>query len=172
MNIDDLRLIEKSEIPAVAESLTKIDIRFLVDTLTEKEDAVRYSAFLLLQQNSRLLPNVYEYWDTLEAKLASDNSYQRILGLMLLAENVRWDKKDKFASAINKYLACCTDEKFITSRQAIQGLSRILEATDKYDQQIKTHLTNLDILKYKDNQQRLLSKDIAAILKQIEKRKK
>lgn len=170
MNFDDLRIIGKSEIATASESLTKADIRFLVDTLIETEDAVRYSAFLLLQDNSRLLPNVYEHWDTLEAKLASDNSYQRSLGLMLIAENVRWDKKGKFVSAINKYLTCCTDEKFITARQAIQSLSHILGATDKYDQKIKNHLTHLDILKYKDNQQRLLSKDTLAILKQIEKR--
>ena len=172
MNTDDLRTLGKSEIPAAAESLGKADIHFLIDALTEKEDAVRYNAFLLLQASSRLSPAVYEYWDTFEAKLESDNSYQRSLGLMLIAENARWDKTGKFSKTISPYLKCCTDEKFITARQAIQGLAHILEATDTYDQQLKRHLNQMSILKYKDNQQRLLSKDIGAILKQIETHQK
>ena len=172
MNIDDLRTMGKSEVPMAAESLSKADIGFLVNTLTEKDNAIRYNAFLLLEAKSRLSPEVYEYWDTFEAKLGSDNSYQRSLGLMLISENVRWDKAGKFNKTISQYLKGCTDEKFITARQAIQGLTHILEATDAYDQQIKQHLSQMSLLQYKDNQQRLLSKDIDAILKQIEKHRK
>lgn len=154
------------------ESLSEADIGFLVDTLTEKDNAVRYNAFLLLEAKSRLSSEVYGYWDRFEAKLGSDNSYQRNLGLMLISENVRWDKAGKFKKTIHQYLKGCTDEKFITARQAIQGLAHVLEATDAYDQQIKQHLSQMSILQYKDNQQRLLSKDIDAILKQIEKHRK
>jgi len=31
---------------------------------------------------------------------------------MLIAENVRWDKEGKFGKTLNKYLECCSDEKF------------------------------------------------------------
>jgi hypothetical protein len=32
------------------------------------------------------------------------SSYQRSLGLMLISENVRWDKEDKFGSICSDYL--------------------------------------------------------------------
>jgi hypothetical protein len=141
-----------------------------VATLTEKDDAVRYNAFLLLQANSRLFPLVYSHWEELEKKMDSPNSYQRSLGLMLIAENVKWDNDDKFCKTIDNYLSCCVDEKFITARQAIQGLANVVKATSKYDNKIKQALNVLQIDKYKENQQSLLKKDIAAITKMIEKR--
>jgi hypothetical protein len=172
MDRNDLKALSKNDIPNLANRLDKADIRFLIQTLEEKEDTIRYHAFLLLQENSRQFPFTYEYWSTLEEKLYNQNSYQRSLGLMLLAENVRWDKQNRFDETINKYLSCCVDEKFITARQAIQGLAKILKTTDRYDDKIKQSLAFLSLAKYKENQQRLLSKDIATILKIVENKKK
>jgi hypothetical protein len=88
---------------------------------------------------------------------------------MLIAENVRWDKETKFRGVIEKYFGCCTDEKFITSRQAIQGLVTIIAATDKYNDEIERRLVALDLRMYKETQQELLRKDIASVLKLIKK---
>ena len=170
MDATDLEALAKTEIPALSKSLSEADVKFLVQTLTEKDDNIRYNAFLLLQAHSRLYPTVYKHWNDLEQKLKSDNSYQRSLGVMLLAENVKWDQAGKFKSALPKYMQCCNDEKFITSRQAIQGLETVLKATKTYDLQIKQHLVKLSIAQYKENQQKLLNKDTAKILKLIEKR--
>jgi hypothetical protein len=172
MNAEELRALPKTALPEVAKKLSKQDTAFLVDTLAEKDDVLRYNAFLLLQARSRLAPDVYAYWGVLASKLGSSNSYQRSLGLMLLAQNVRWDKEGKFAGVIDSYLNCCTDEKFITARQTIQGLSCIIEATHIYDERIKQGLNSLDFSKYKENQQKLLKKDVAAIQKLLEKKPK
>jgi hypothetical protein len=169
LNIEELKAIPKDQIPAQAKTLTASDIKTLVDTLSEKDDELRYHAFLLLQAHSRLQPSVYAYWGVLEGKLDSDNSYQRSLGVMLIAENVRWDKEDKFSGAIDKYFACCTDEKFIASRQTIQGLGAVIAATGKYNGEIERRLAALDLGQYKDNQQKLLKKDIASVLKLTKK---
>ncbi len=88
MNTDDLKKLAKNELSAVAMNLTEADVSFLVRTLTEKDDTIRYNAFLLLQSTSRQFPFTYEHWDELEKKLESPNSYQRSIGLMLIAENV------------------------------------------------------------------------------------
>jgi hypothetical protein len=114
-------------------------------------------------------PSVYQFWGVLVKKLSSDNSYQRSLGVMLIAENVRWDKEGKFKDVIGRYFGCCVDEKFITSRQAIQGLGAIVEATSKYNGEIAERLANLQLGQYKENQQKLLKKDIANVLKIIKK---
>jgi hypothetical protein len=170
MNIDKLKALTKTEIMAASKNLNADDIRFLIQTLNEKDDTLRYNAFLLLQANSRLFPFVYEFWSYLEAKLESTNSYQRSLGAMLIAENVKWDKTDQFDKSFNNYMSCCNDEKFITARQTVQGLEVILKATDRYDEKIKQNLTSLSLSQYKENQQKLLNKDKDKILKIIENR--
>jgi hypothetical protein len=164
MNVDDLKVITKDQIQVTALELDLSNIAFLVEELSERDEKLRYNAFLLLQAHSRLKPSVYAFWDVLVGKLGSDNSYQRSLGVMLLAENVRWDKEYKFNAAFDKYFACCNDEKFITSRQAIQGLASIIAATDIYNNEFKKRLATLRLGQYKENQQRLLKKDVAIAL--------
>ncbi len=167
MNVDQLKSLSKDSIPQLAANLSGADVAFLVERLAEKDDTLRYNAFLLLQANSRLSPLVYTHWHTLEQKLKSDNSYQRNLGLRLLSENVRWDKEGKFAKALEAYLNCCTDEKFITARQAIQGLGTVVKTDSRFNDKIKQHLASLPLAKYKPNQQKLLNKDIADVLKML-----
>jgi hypothetical protein len=104
MNTDDLKVLAKNEIPKLAKNLNAGEIRFLVQTLSEKDDTARYNAFLLLQSNSTAFPFVYEYWSDLEKKMESPNSYQRSLGLMLIAENVRWDRNGTFSS-LSKFVS-------------------------------------------------------------------
>jgi hypothetical protein len=169
LNIDSLKTVPKDQVQVLSKTLTTTDIRFLVEVLSEKDDKLRYTAFLLLQSNSRIFPFVYDHWGELENKLDSDNSYQRSLGIMLIAENVRWDKEDKFSKTIGKYLRCCSDEKFITARQTVQGLETVLKATGKFNDEIRNYLTNLQLSQYKENQQKLLTKDISNVLNIINK---
>ena len=169
MNLKNLKDLTKEQILAEAQNLTQGDVQLLVDTLSEKDDTLRYHAFLLLQAHSRMKPSLYDYWSVLANKLANANSYQRSLGVMLIAENVRWDKESKFRGVIEKYFRCCTDEKFITSRQAIQGLVTITAATDNYNDEIERRLVALDLRMYKETQQKLLRKDIGSVLKLIKK---
>ena len=168
MDINGLKTLPKEQILTVSKKLTNVDVDFLIPFLTEKDDKIRYNAFLLLQAVSKESSLVYNYWNELEEKLASDNSYQRSIGVMLLAENVRWDKQDRFSKALSKYLPCCNDEKFITARQAIQGLQTIVKTTDKHNQEIKQGLAKLKLSQYKENQQSLLNRDITNVLKEIE----
>ena len=167
MNKDEVKVLAKTDINLASTNLNDSEINFLVETLNEKDDKLRYNAFLLLQASSRQFPYVYKYWDEFEKKLDNENSYQRSLGIMLIVENVRWDQEDKFSKTISKYLSCFTDEKFITARQTIQGLEIILKTTDKFNDTIKQRLVNLQLSHYKDNQQKLLSKDISNVLKKI-----
>jgi hypothetical protein len=170
MNIDELKSLQKTVIPESAKHLNEKDVDFLFKTLIEKDDTVRYNAFLLLQAHSKESALVYRHWNDLANKLKSDNSYQRSIGVMLLSENVKWDHERKFNLTIDSYLDCCMDEKFITARQAIQGLTKILNTNNSYDKKIKQHLSNLPLEKYKKNQQKLLVKDITQTLKILENR--
>lgn len=172
MDNERLKSLTKNEIATASKGLNADEIDFLFQRLEEKDDKLRYNAFLLLQAISQETAFLYKYWNELEKKLESNNSYQRSLGIMLLSENVRWDKKGLFDKTIDRYMVCCNDEKFITARQTIQGLEAIIKSTDKYDNIIKQTLTNTKFAKYKENQQNLLNKDKEKILKIIEKQPK
>ena len=77
MNTDELKLLAKNTIPELAKHLSTPEIASLVQTLGEKDDALRYNAFLLLQVSSTHFPFVYKYWGELSEKLESINSYQK-----------------------------------------------------------------------------------------------
>ena len=55
----DYLLSCKDSTEELAKELKSEDIGFLTKLLNEKKDDLRYSAFLTLQQRSRLLPDVY-----------------------------------------------------------------------------------------------------------------
>lgn len=163
MNVKQLRLMKKEKISETYKRLKPRDIDFLVGNLTQKDDTIRYSAFLLLRKVSQQSPQVYQYWDELDRKLECQNSYQRNIGLRLISENVRWDKESKFEKTLGRYLPHCMDEKFVTSRQAIQGLVTITRSTDRYNKKIQQALDKLSLDKYNVGQRKLLRKDISDV---------
>lgn len=89
MDMDELILRGKAEPDVYAKTLTASEIASLIPLLKEKNDALRYSTFLTLCARSKDTPDVMPYWETLEKKLTDDNSYQRSIGLMLIAHNAR-----------------------------------------------------------------------------------
>jgi hypothetical protein len=163
----ELLLRQKNDLNCLLEKVGEDDIDLLVAWLKEKDDTIRYAAFLLLQLLSINSCKVYKYWDTFAGMIDNDNSYQRSLGLMLIAENVRWDKEEKFGVICSKYLNHCDDEKFITARQCIQGLNRICDYTTKYKNEIVDMLLRVDLDKRKDTQKSLLLMDIIEVLGKI-----
>jgi hypothetical protein len=117
--------IPNGELQEASKTISQEEIFRLVEWLSLKDDAVRYRAFLLLQNRSSLLDDVYPYWDLFRSKLKSDNSYQRSIGLMLIAENAKWDAENRMDAGIDEYLSLLNDEKPITVRQCVRSLGKI-----------------------------------------------
>jgi len=165
----DYLLSFKDSTDELAKEINSEDIAFLVDLLNEKNDDFRYPAFLTLQKRSRLLPDVYKYFDTFVNKMDSDNSYQRSIGIILISENIKWDKENKFDTIANKYISHCNDEKFITARQTIQSINTWLSLKPNLFPVITDALTGIDVSSRKDTQRKLLLMDILTILSKIQK---
>jgi hypothetical protein len=153
----------------IPEDLTAGDIALLAELLGEKNDSIRYAAFLMLKEISKGSNGVYVHWDDLAAKLKSENSYQRSIGAMLISENARWDTQNKLNLCLDDYLKCCDDEKFITARQVIQAVLNIAKEKPQLMDTITTYLMGIDILKRKDTQKKLLLCDIVLVLAQTQK---
>jgi hypothetical protein len=89
VDLESIMSIPKSDIQQASIALNNDDIQQLVEWLSLKDDKIRYRAFLLLQSRTIFFDDVYPFWDIFHDKLKSENSYQRSIGLMLIAKNVR-----------------------------------------------------------------------------------
>ncbi len=136
--------IPKSELLATSKAIQTEDIPQLVEWLSSQDDNIRYQAFLLLQNRSAYFDDVYPFWNTFREKLKSDNSYQRSIGLMLFAENAKWDRENKMEQTIDEYLLSLNDPKPITVRQCIQSLGKIASAKPELCEKIASSLISLN----------------------------
>ena len=171
ITFEEIMAIPKEELQQAAQALEKDSIPQLVEWLTLKDDSIRYQAFLLLQNRSMLFDDVYPYWSIFQSKLKSDNSYQRSLGLMLMAENVIWDTESRMEETIDEYLNLLDDEKPITVRQCIQSLGKIAAAKPGLQQKIASRLISLDLMQVKESMRKLILLDILNVLLFIRKEK-
>ena len=164
LNETNLIELKKEELPARAAALSSGEIAWLVDLLAEKNDKIRYGAFQLLNERSLNQADVFPFWNVFAEKLTSDNSYQRSIGVMLLAANARWDKADKTAAVLDAFLAILHDEKPITVRQCIQSLVLIVPYHRELAKAIAERLLSLNLLELRDTMRKLILLDIAEVL--------
>ncbi len=169
ISIESIMLIERNEIQEAAKSLTEEDIKQLIEWLSLKDDAIRYQAFQLLQKRSEFTGDVYIYWDFFREKLKSDNSYQRSIGLMLIAENAKWDTQEKLEETIKEYLELLYDEKPITIRQCIQSIAKITTFKPELNGYIINNLISLDLMAIKETMRKSILTDILNVLFEIRK---
>jgi hypothetical protein len=98
----------------------------LLHDLDSKDDAIRKAAFdNLLAQTELPVDWFDDVFEMLANKLASPNSFQRNIGVMLLCNLAKSDYTGRLAEVINPCLALLEDEKFITSRMAAQSVWKI-----------------------------------------------
>ena len=169
ITVEEIAAISKGDVQDAAKKLNSDDIHMLVDMLSLKDDNIRYGAFLLLQNRSMLNSDVYPFWDTFQGKLKSDNSYQRSIGLMLIAENVRWDTQHKTEAIIYDYLSLLNDEKPITVRQCIQSLGKVAQSKPALNAKIADRLISFDLMAVKETMRKSILLDIINVLLKIRK---
>jgi hypothetical protein len=96
------------------------EIKELFEKLYEKDDEIRYPAFLkACELTEQKVDWVYEVWDQLMAMLNDANSYQRTIAIKLFCNLARSDSEKRLVGLLPELLAHTKDEKFITSRQAL-----------------------------------------------------
>lgn len=162
--LESIMSISKNDLHEVSKDLNEDNISQLIESLSLKDDNIRYQAFLLLQNRSLLFNDVYPYWDVFKGKLKSDNSYQRSIGLMLIAENVKWDTDNNIEDTIDEYLKLLNDEKPITIRQCIQSLGKIASYKSSLNDKISCQLISIDLMDIKETMRKSILLDILNVL--------
>jgi hypothetical protein len=159
-----LMAIGADELREASGNLNQSDLSQLVELLSEKDDRVRYQALLMLQNRSALFDDVYPFWDVFREKLMNENSYQRSIGLLLIADNVRWDKDGRFDRVVDRYLSLLGDEKPITIRQCIQALGRIVPHKKHLQGKIAAAIMAIDIASIRETMRKSVLLDILGVL--------
>ena len=161
--------IDEKQFDGNGSNLDKEDLPKIIEWLSEKNDNIRYKALLLLQKRSACCDDVYPFWDVFRSKLKHENSYQRNIGVMLIAENAKWDTKNRMDGTIDEYLTVLNDEKPITVRQCIQALEKIVPYKNHLCPKIADSLMSINILAVKETMRKLILLDILNILVLIRK---
>jgi hypothetical protein len=159
---------DSKEIYEAAKSLSKEGIKEMVGLLSEKDDAVRYRALLILEARSEMSDDVYAYREEFREKLKSGNSFQRNIGLRMIACNARRDD-GWLDGVLDEYLSLLYDEKPITIRQCVQYLNKIAEYWPQYNERITGALTALDLSGIRETMRKLVQSDILEVLSRIRK---
>lgn len=170
ITIEEIMNTDKDDLQELSHKIEKEDLPALVEYLSEKDDKKRYPVFLLLQYCSKNSKDVYQYWNILKDKLISENSYQRSIGLMLIAENSRCDTENQMGELFDDYCRCLSDEKPITIRQCIQSLAKIEEYQPELSSRIADKLMAVKLDKIKETMQKVILIDILNVLVNIRKK--
>lgn len=169
LTAETIQSCDKENLTSLTPGLNQPDLDLLVSWLSEKDDNFRYKCFLLLLDRSQKYSDVYPYWDGFVEKLGSSNSFQRNIGLNLIAENARWDTSGKFESIAGFYLSHVDDEKPITVRQCIQGLCKIVPYKPACHSQIADTLLSIDLSKLRETMRKVILLDILSVLMEMRK---
>ncbi len=172
ITFESMMSIEKDRLHEAAGSLSGEDLAQLAEWLSLKEDNLRYQAFLLLQHRASQSADVFPFWDAFRSKLKSDNSYQRSIGAMLIAENAKWDSCGRTEETLSDFLAQLNDEKPITVRQTIQSLGKIAAAKPELGGIISEALMKIDITALRETMRKPILLDILYVLLEIRKTEK
>lgn len=117
-------------------------LKKLFDQLASKNNTLRKEALdILLKKTEEKVDWFDDAFGVLIGKLDEDNSFQRSIGVMLLANLAKSDTTRVLAGYIDNIVGHTRDEKFITARQTIQNLWKFAVVNEEYKTTIVKHLT-------------------------------
>jgi hypothetical protein len=116
----------------------------LLEALKSKDDAERYGSFEVLLHLSEKNPaSLYPHWDFLAEMLDSDNAYQKLIAVKLLANLIRADIENRFEEIFDKYYNLLSDSVIVAGHITANS-GGIARAKPKLRAEITNRLLNID----------------------------
>jgi len=143
-----------------------LELQSLVDGLFSN-DMHAYRCLQQLEAQSKRSNEVYPFFDIFVDMLESTNSYIRTRGIILIAENSKWDVKNKLDEIVDNYLKHISDDKPIAARKCIQTLPLLVKHKPNLRSCVITALGRASVAKYNESMQPLILKDIQKALNDI-----
>lgn len=145
-------------------------IEELMEKFSSPNDEIRYPAFQEMQRITEEKVDWFpRYKDQLMAKLASENSFQRNIGIVLLCNLAKNDTNREYDTILDALMPKIDDEKFITQRQYLQNIWKVAIVNPGYEERIIQQLEKeFRACAHKDHYN-LLRTDIIVSLRNIMK---
>jgi HEAT repeat protein len=116
----------------------------LLGALKSKDDTERYSSFKVLLRLSEEQPELlYPNWDFLVEMLDSDNAYQKLIAVRLVANLTRVDTENRFEKIFDKYYNLLNDSVIVAGHITADS-GKIARAKPKLQAEITARLLNID----------------------------
>ena len=137
------------------------ELETLFVSLGSKDNAVRRQALdELLKQTQVPVSWFDEAFEELQAKLVSEDSFQRSIGMMLLCNLAGSETSHSLDDLTGNILELLSDEKFITRRQCIQNIWKIASFHPRLIPRITQALTQLFDTCIQQDHHNLIRRDI------------
>lgn len=117
----------------------------LLDGLTSKKETYRYNCSntidLISNEHGKVL---YPYWNYFVDLLSSDNTYHKISALNIIANLVKDDVENSFASVFDRYYELLDDKSMITATYIARYSAKIVNARPELEKAITGKLLDID----------------------------
>lgn len=150
---------KKADVKQIAEKAVtdKELLSELLQGLKSKNETVRYNCSKILMLTSREHGEIlYPAWDYLVEFLHSENSYQKMSAVNLLANLVKVDKENKFKCIFKDYFNLLDDKSMILSVYIASNSGQIVLAKPELEERITKMLLNIDKTHHTESRKELI----------------
>lgn len=110
---------------------------------------------------------LYIYFDELLKMINNPKTFIRVRSFRLICSLAKWDTENKINKNIDIILNELEDEKGTSVRQCLEKLNLILLYKIELTEVIENKIKSLDLSKYKESMQSLITKDIDYLLEHL-----
>ena len=117
----------------------------LLQGILSKKDEIRYNSFKILLLISEEHPEIlYHKWGFFEDLLNSDNNYQKLIAIRLIANLTRVDSENKFEKIFDEYYGILEGERTMTAGHLTATSGKIVKAKPELEARITDRLLDID----------------------------
>ena len=123
-----------------------------------KEETVRYNCFKTLMEISISRPELlYPTWDTFAAMLGSDNSYNKMAAVHLIAGLVKGDSQHRFEEILDRYFGLLDDKSMIVAIYVASNAGKIVSARPSLETRVTQKLLAIEDTHHTPSRRALIS---------------
>jgi len=139
-----------------------------IQMLKDKNNTVAFKASQELEQISDETGALYGYTGEFADMISSENYGVRVRGFRLFCRQAKWDKDNVIDENIDAALRILKDDKPTAVRQALAALADVVRYKPDLRETVRSAVSNINYLRYKDTMHSLIAKDIQELLELIE----
>ena len=161
---------KKEAIPIARRIVTEvlentIPLSDIYKAIIEKREVIRYPNVLALEELAEKIPEkIYPKFDYFFKLTKSENAFHRTIGINIIANLTKVDKKNKFEDIFDRYFSMIDDKSVMVTRNLVLSSNKIMENKPYLIQKITEKLLGIDTTHHDPIHSALIWGDIVEVL--------